>query len=450
MNVTTIQGDTVELVPGITLNGAMLRDQNLDGVDLRGSSLRDCYFNASSLVGANLSGCDLTGAVFYRADLSGADLSGSTLTDCYWNEFVQSSATKWPDDGSAPPRIDPLATLEVGDYLNVWKGGLCNPGATDPDSFDGIVSPLQSIVDGLASGPVTPAVSARLFARMAMNLHRSASLMDDLCSCLTPYEAWPEELDYEPEKYSFTAAVLMLAALGIRFERVNDDGTVTVTFRPEQDMRRFAEHDAVRLFRLLLELESGREVDADATLRTCVDLPFEFEAGLSFAHEEGEYLDVTAMIGHEDSDVRVVQGDAPQGTPEDELLRTIYGFVHLAAGSEFVKNPDDERDDTDEDPDDDQDEEFDEDEDLDHEEEPVNSMATNLWGSDKELILYRTLGVVSLERTAAGHSRAVLRPPMDIEKLVREAGLEQEDRTLASLGLVATKPDLRAFSWLAS
>jgi hypothetical protein len=108
MKVKTIKGSEINLVPGVQLDGEMLRDLDLRGVDLTRSVLIKCFFNESLLNDSSLRNCNLSGGVFYRTDLSGADLSGAILNDCYWNEVRYSKATKWPSGFQAPERRDPL------------------------------------------------------------------------------------------------------------------------------------------------------------------------------------------------------------------------------------------------------------------------------------------------------------------------------------------------------
>lgn len=79
MKVNTIKGSEIDLVPGVQLDGEMLRDLDLRGVDLANSILTNCFFNESLLSDSNLRNCDLSGAVFYRTDLSGADLDRKSV-----------------------------------------------------------------------------------------------------------------------------------------------------------------------------------------------------------------------------------------------------------------------------------------------------------------------------------------------------------------------------------
>jgi hypothetical protein len=49
MKVKTKKGFKIDLVPGIQLDGEMLRVLDLRGIDLIGSSLRGCFFNESPI-----------------------------------------------------------------------------------------------------------------------------------------------------------------------------------------------------------------------------------------------------------------------------------------------------------------------------------------------------------------------------------------------------------------
>lgn len=459
MIVTTIRNEVIDLVPGMTLHGGMLRDLNLDGVNLRGSSLRGCFFNQSSLVGADLSECDLTDAVFYRANLSGADLTGSTVAGCYWVETAHSLSTKWPDTTTVPSATDLLAETEMNAHMSRWRGGLCDPGATNPARFEGTTVPFRNFAMGLKPGPVSPEVSERLFTRLALNLYRASELAaDEEQSFLAPSldDDWFTEMEIDPGLFGFTAAVLLLAALGLRFERVIDEDTVSVSLHPQPDMRKFAEHDAVRLFRYLLEVEAGREVDPESTVRGAMDAPWEFESILQFASEENSHSDVSAMLDNENPEVCEVEGPAPAGSAEDTVLRTIYEFCHFVILSQFVCEVDDEsvgQADDSHDDDEDPDEEFEEDDDdLDDDEDPEFTPVASSpgWSCEQEALMYRVLGIVSVSWTSDGFARAEMKPPMDIEALVASVLLDQRDRTLESLGLAGAQPDLGAFAWLAS
>lgn len=452
MRVTTIHGETIDLVPGITLSGAMLRDLNLDGVDLRGSSLKGCFFNESSLVGADLSGCDLTDAVFYRANLSGADLTDSVIVDCYWAEMTYSGGTKWPDTDSAPAKFDPLERTEIGEFMSVWKGGLCSPGAIEPGSLEGNVSPLAHFAAGLTPGPVTPSVAERLFLRLALNLYRIAKLSShEEQSVFYPLSEWISTEEIHEESFEFTAAVLLLAALGLRVERVMNADSVVVSFHPQPDMRMFADHDVVRLFRLMIEVECGREVDPESTLRACATEPFEFGADYSFAHDELSHLDVSGAFDSEDQEVRVVGGPGAATSAAEALFSTIYAFCHFVTCSEFVNDPEesDEAPDDDEESwdEDDEDDVDDSDDDTGEGAEPASGES---WACDREMLLYRALGITSIEWTADGYARAELTPPMDVEAVVSDAGFSHRECTLASLGLAGARPDFGAFAWVAN
>ena len=45
MKVKTIRGSEINLVPGVQLDGEMLRDLDLRGIDLANSVLTKCFFN---------------------------------------------------------------------------------------------------------------------------------------------------------------------------------------------------------------------------------------------------------------------------------------------------------------------------------------------------------------------------------------------------------------------
>ena len=78
-----------DLISGVNLSGADLREANLSGVDLSGVDLRGANLSGADLRGANLSGADLRGANLRwanlneanlrEADLRGANLSGADL-----------------------------------------------------------------------------------------------------------------------------------------------------------------------------------------------------------------------------------------------------------------------------------------------------------------------------------------------------------------------------------
>ena len=81
MQIKNLDGEVLVDVLGDSLQGADLRDVNLQGAELSGANLRDVYFWCANLAGANLAGADLSGAILSGANLSGANLSGANLQD---------------------------------------------------------------------------------------------------------------------------------------------------------------------------------------------------------------------------------------------------------------------------------------------------------------------------------------------------------------------------------
>lgn len=325
MKVVTIKGNELELVPRAKLDGAMLRDLVLDGVDLSGSSLRGAIFNESWLVGANLSGCDLTGANFYGADLRGADLSGSRLDGCYWNEVTWSASTRWPDGRPPVPAADPLKRSLLENDGDQDDSGLPTFVLVDASEVVGVVRWPRSIVEGISRARrFTRTEQASVYFRLAFNmmvaLHERTLLSG--APLMSGFMFRDEHLfdDHEevvewaqvPRTYGREVALghctLMLAALGFRAVRANEDGTLSATFEPVVDLGAWLRDGRFGLFELL----ARRALDHHfGTPEGAWSDPV-FETDDEYAEDDDEYAE------YEDEEEEEDGGDLEDANDDEE------------------------------------------------------------------------------------------------------------------------------------
>lgn len=421
--------ETIELVPGVHLEGKLLRDLNLNGVDLRGSTLRNCFFNESSMIEANLTDCVLDGSVFYRTNLSGADLTGSSCADCHWNDVIHDERTTWPAGVTQPTRGDALSRVAAND---LWPSGwvsalvipICSAGMMSADEVEGEVSPRKEFVGVSGDGSVSPFVSpdrhAVLFGRLALNIFRVGLLAG---SGLFFGEDAPDdyvEIGVSGADLDFSGCVLALLAVGLRIDRVIDAHTVEGVMRPTVDMREFVKGDAFRAFRLGLEVLFGREIDEEKSLRDAIDDKDEFGSSFRFIPPTGSHLDVSEVLGGDGFDATVIEGEPTSGSPEESILRTLVSLVNLLSGSDLIVDADGEEDAEDDDADAEYDLDEDEDDDSSDDSETVDAAVA--------LLIFRALGVISAEWAGSGIIKVRLRPPMDhMEMLLSEGWSDEQE-----------------------
>lgn len=107
----------------VDLNGAVLRDAQLENISLNDSSLRDAMLVRTNLQkafllradfrNANMQGVDLGGAALFGANFSGANLTGARLQGAFYD-----STTRWPAG------FDPLTAGAISTTVDEWKKGL--------------------------------------------------------------------------------------------------------------------------------------------------------------------------------------------------------------------------------------------------------------------------------------------------------------------------------------
>lgn len=401
VRVMTIAGEQLDLRPGMTLTKAMLRDLALDGVDLHGSDLAGSFFNESSLIGTDLSGCDLSDCVFFRANLSGADLSGAIVSGAYWNEVRYSSTTRWPDGFEPPARPDALAELSLEDILWERRSGLCDPGLADGSFRFQESAPARSLIDPSVLASIS-ADERRLlvFVRLAMNVFATARLVDaDECIFSNP-AVQSGDLDVDHDEFMFTATVLLLLALDLRVESVNDDGSVLVTMHPDPDMSRLVMSDPFRLFVRLLGFENGDEVDPDMSVRESVRTCAAGRSTIGLLPGPGTHPDVHG---------------AP---PQDAVVASVVAFLRAIDASTLWSVADGE----------------------DMEAEPVED--DEVWPDGAALVL-GALGFSTATWRGDGYVSATLRPPVDIaEFLVTQEVMTEDPDPVVVRQLASARPRL--------
>jgi len=334
MRVVTIKGVELDLVPGASLDGAMLRDLVLDGVDLSRSSLRGAIFNESWLVGANLSGSDLSGTNFYGADLRGADFSGCRLDGCYWNDATWSASTRWPNGVPPVPVNDPLSRPLLGDGCEEDDSGLPSFVLLDASDVVGAVQWPRSIAEGIPlNRRFTRSEQASVHFRLAFNmlvaLHDlsgtwQAPLMAGFATRDRHLVADSESSDVELVNYmpnwtpyerevNFGHCALMLAALGFRAVRLNDDGTIDATFEPVADMGAWLREGRFGLFELL----ARRALDQHFGAPMGAWSGPEFEMDDGYRDDDDDDEDGEAEEYEEDDEIEVDE-DVETGELDDE------------------------------------------------------------------------------------------------------------------------------------
>ena len=333
MRIVTIKGQEIDLHPGAHLDGAVLRDLVLDGADLSGCSLRGVLFNESWLVGADLSGSDLTGANFYGADLRGADLSGCRLDGCYWNEATWSASTRWPDGSPPVPMGDPLSREFVGSDCGEDDSGLPRFVLFDEREVLGSVHWPRSISEGIPAGRrCTRADQADVFFRMAFNLLAALDLRSEwsntpLIPGFTVGDRSPfldeEPGDGEPSWITYELEValghcaMLLAALGMRVVRSNDDGTLDATFEPVGDMAAWLRDGRFGLFEVLARRALDQQFGAPlgAWSDPVLEMDPEYLAELNLDRElEADEGDLEEAVDEE------VEDDETDGVDDQEVV----------------------------------------------------------------------------------------------------------------------------------
>lgn len=406
--VTTIHGDTLTLTPAMNGTRLMLRELDLDGIDLSGSQLTGCFFNESTMTGANLSNCDLRGSVFYRTNLSGADLRGSILDGCYFNEVIHSPSTRWPEhfDLSDADRRHDDGQTEVQ-----WDSGsetyLCSPGWVHRSRIAASVGAATSIIPYGATGKVTPEVHNQLTARLALNMLLALSEGEvlepdgwgDLFS-LFDFETKYNFLGDEAEDINHTLCVMVLVALGTRFEQILPDGALRVTFRPLDHMEPLADGPFIRTLRLIFDAFCGEDHDLEADAPEFLALEPVTRFVPFFLRAKGQGLDVS-LARADDARVSRVPAPVPGRPAEDALLETVIDMLYFTCFSRIS------------------------DEEL-SEEPPDNDDDLGYLCSAAVLIL----GILGIEKASwetNGVITATLRPPMDIRAVLIEHGYLEED-----------------------
>ena len=457
MKVNTIKGSEIDLVPGVQLDGEMLRDLDLRGVDLANSILTNCFFNESLLSDSNLRNCDLSGAVFYRTDLSGADLSGAILNDCYWNEVRYSKATKWPSGFQAPERRDPLEDVIIDAECSRYDSGLCTIKELEISGLLAEIKPLSEFKTGFKVGPVKSTEDRkRLLLRLAHILATRFLAIEDERDCpfFPPYGTWGWDADeHFRRNLVFTHVVLMLRYMGIQFHEIKEDGSIIVSFEIENNVGEFLEKDLLAIFEI-----SGKRAVAlgDVVLDSeNEDESFDFEDDLSSlrklvnkiqktkqfkeriqkisgdqrAFQAAHSIDFSEFNDPDDAGyVSLVDYAGPVSyTSEEKLILGMLAYTNFASEERtlldlFGAGIDDEFDDDEDEEfldEEDEDEEDEDEEDEDEEEDPVDTI-----NCEFHRLAVRLLGIVSIEESTSGVLKAVIRPEMSLPPVLKELGYE--------------------------
>ena len=455
MKVKTIKGSEINLVPGVQLDGEMLRDLDLRGIDLANSVLTKCFFNESLLSDSSLRNCDLSGAVFYRTDLSGADLSGAILNDCYWNEVRYSKSTIWPSGFKAPEKRDPLEDVIIAEQNTYYESGLCVIRELDTRGLHAEIRPLREFSTGYKVGPIkSPEDRKGMLLRLAQimttgYLSYLSSEEDEVSLFLEYAEGFSECEDQFNRNVIFTHIVLMLRYLGIQFHEVNDDGSVAVSFDIEDNVGEFLEKDLLAVFEIAARRAIAfGEVALDGTDDAEI---FDFEDDLSSLRELVKKIQKNKQfkerIQRISGDQRAFQAsrsiDFSEFNDPDEAgfvslidyagpvtynceEKIILGMVAYTNYSSEGRTLSDLFDadnnggiDIDDEDDDLEDEILDEDDEDDEEELAIGAIDCNF-----HRLAVRLLGIVSIEEGASGQLKAVLRPQMVLSTVLKDLGYE--------------------------
>lgn len=122
---------------GADLSGANLRGVNFEGADLRGANLQGANLTVASFHGANLDGADLTGAkmqgtYFEDASLRGTQLANTVVTEMLWADT--SEAFGVPGQVATTPPAPPAANpdRQIGSVFLV-SFPFCPEGTLEAD-----------------------------------------------------------------------------------------------------------------------------------------------------------------------------------------------------------------------------------------------------------------------------------------------------------------------------
>jgi len=454
MKVKTIKGSEINLVPGVRLEGEMLRDLDLRGVDLANSVLAKCFFNESLLNDSNLRNCDFSGAVFYRTDLSGADLSGAILNDCYWNEVRYSNATVWPSGFQAPARRDPLEDVIIDVECSRYDSGLCTIRELEISELLAELIPLREFKTGFKVGPVKSTEDRkRLLLRLAHILTAGYFAIedDDNCPLLPLYSYGWDADEHFKRNLVFTHVVLMLRYLGIQFHEIKEDGSILVSFEIENNVGEFLEKDLLAIFEISgqravalgdvvldsdNESESFNLEDDFSNLRKLVN---KIESTKCFksrvqqisssqrSFQASYSVDFSDFNEPDDAGfVSLINYAGPVSyTIEEKLVLGMLAYTNFASEEQTlsdlfgaVNDAEDENEDLlDDEDEDEEDEEF-----LDEEDEEEDSVDTI--NCEFHRLALRLLGIISIEESASGSLKAHIRPQMDLPKVLEELGYE--------------------------
>lgn len=431
MRITTIRGKSIDLVPGVTLEGAMLRDLNLAGIDLAGSCLRECFFNESNLANASLRSCDLSGSVFFRTNLIGADLSEATLHRCYWNEVIHDSTTRWPDGFSFPNEphalIDPDGTV-LDQY---FPTGLCTAGVIPMVELDiAPFAPASFVPVAIPFGRVSEPTSELLFLRLATLVYRA-------CKLLNTYRGEYDELPFSEDELIdiddyddliFTHICLSLLVMGIEVQYVLDQQRIEVTFTPRADLPAFLDSPLIRLFILLYENLSGLDHDDAPDFDNASGLDSHSHVTWKILDDRLSYFDTTRAFTGEVREIELVTGPQQSDDPRTEISRPLLRYLITMAESEIVL------------------------EDGDHNKVGSRQKIISKIGYVPDVLLivaWHLMGVEEISRRPDGTFRAILCPRMDVEDALREIDyLEpgEDENQVQGFTPYATRPKAGRFS----
>jgi hypothetical protein len=458
MKVKTIKGSEINLVPGVQLEGEMLRDLDLRGIDLANSVLTKCFFNESLLSDSNLRNCDLSGAVFYRTDLSGADLSGAILNDCYWNEVRYSKTTIWPSGFQAPERRDPLEDVIISEQSTYYESGLCLIKELNTRDLQAEIRPLRDFTTGYKVGPITSAED-----RKGLLLRLAQILTTGYWTYLSSEEDWNDlflaftgDFSEDDEQFNrsvlFTHVVLMLKFIGVQFYEVKEDGSVLVSFDIENNVGEFLEKDLLAIFEIAarraialgevaLHGDDKAEIydfeDDLSSLRKLVNKTRKNKqfkeriqqiSGNQRAFQASHSLDFSEFNDPDEAGfVSLIDYAGPISyTCEEKLILGMVAYTNYSSEGQtlsdlFEADNDGEFESDDEDDDllDEDDDEFLDDEDDDEEEESIAAIDCNF-----HRLAVRLLGIVSIEEGASGQFKAALRPQMSLSKVFKDLGYQ--------------------------
>jgi hypothetical protein len=458
MKVKTIKGSEINLVPGVRLEGEMLRDLDLRGIDLANSVLTKCFFNESLLSDSNLRNCDLSGAVFYRTDLSGADLSGAILNDCYWNEVRFSKSTIWPSGFQPPERPDCLEDVIIAEQSTRYESGLCVMREIGIRGLHAEIRPLREFSTGYKVGPITSAEDKKgMLLRLAQimttgYLSYFASEVDGSSIFLEYTEDSSEAEDLFNRSVIFTHIVLMLRFLGIQFHEVKEDGTVLVSFEIENNVGEFLDKDLLAIFEIAArravafgEVDLYGDDEAEiydleddlSSLRKLVNKTRKNKqfkeriqqiSGNQRAFQASYSMDFAEFNDPDEAGfVSLIDYAGPVSyTCEEKLILGMVAYTNYSSEGQtlsdlFEADNDGEFESNDEDDDllDEDDDEFLDEDDEDEEEESIATIDCNF-----HRLAIRLLGIVFIEEGASGQFKATLRPQMSLSKVFKDLGYE--------------------------